>query len=601
MMQRARGPVRLLRLILPALIGFPLVTHAQEPARPATIKVGIVQVTLEPQLAQNRDKIAGFIGQAKGRGCRVVVFPETALYWPPETTRSQIDAAVAELQRVVAQHDVYALIGGPYKRDEAEKPFERLLVIDPRGRIIQSYNKMWSDRRFNDAPGLFHIDGIPCAATICADRWIRSVEELPAAAGAKVLFECSNNYDNEWIADLGWYWYVPRALRNEVFVLFANTARENRATRTLGHGHSAVIAPDGSLLASAAEESDTLIVTVLDLSRATGGEAMARRNHPLFKPFWDTGLSILSGGREASPQHGPLASPPLELKIAAAQMACSQRISENVKTIVEMIHAASAQQADVVVFPELAVTGAREAEIVAATQSELEGAVVTLQQAAKDAQIYVACGLPWQENGGRFNCALVIDPDGKLLTRYAQVVVDRPKLFTLGTSTRAMWCQIRGVPCVVTIGHDALWSEIAEMAALRGAQLHLHLAYDQDTSAAGQLRRRQIWANLASFRTVTATVNAASPAGLSFPSAPASGGSVIWEDLHRANKRKGGGYWPYSAERLAEANEDQSILYARQTVQKTNPQFQILTDKTNPQMTPWYAKGAEVIDAMAPK
>lgn len=247
------------------------------------------------------------------------------------------------------------------------------------------------------------------------------------------------------------------------------------------------------------------------------------------------------------------------------------------------------------------MTGARESDVAAAAQESLERAVSTLQQAAQDAQIYVACGLPWQEGSRRTNCAVVIAPDGQLLTRYEQVAVDRPEVFASGTSTRAMWCQIKGVPCVVTIGHDALWSEIAEMAALRGAQLHLHLAYDQDTSAAGQLRRKQLWANLASFRTVTATVNAASPAGLSFPSAPAAGGSVIWEDLNRnKKKRMDGGYWPYSAERLAEAQERETILYATQAVQKTNPQFQILTDKTNPQMTPWYAKGAEVISATAP-
>ncbi|MBI3464042.1 MAG: hypothetical protein HY000_13435 [Planctomycetes bacterium] len=509
-------------LLLSAIIvgALPISTRANEPAPPSTLRVGLVQIALEPQLAQNRDKIAGFIRQA-----------------------------------------------------------------------------MWSDRRFNDAPGLFHVDGIPCAATICADRWIRSVEELPAAAGAKILIEISNNYGDEWIPDLGWYWNVPRALRNEVYVLFANTARENRATGNVGHGHTAAIAPDGSLLAAAGEESDKLLIADLDLSQATGREAITRRSHPLFKPFWDVGLSILGGGREASAQHALLASPEVKLKIAAAQIACSQRIEENVKAIVTAIHAAGAQQVDVVVFPELAVTGARDSDVSAASQPELLRAMEALQQAAKDARVHVACGLPWQENGRRLNCAVVIGPDGSILTRYAQVVVDRPELFSPGDSTAAMWCQIKGVPCVVTIGHESLWSEIAEMAALRGAQLHLHLAYDQDTTPEGQLRRKQLWANLASFRTFTATVNAASPAGLSTPSAPAAGGSVIWEDLHRHNKRKGKGigYWPYSAERLAEAHDGPTILYATETVLQTNPHFQILTDKTNSQMTPWYAKGAEVI------
>src|SRR5262245_43649834 len=166
---------------------------------PKSLTVGVAQLALEPTLEANRDKIIHFIREAEQRDCRVVVFPETALYWSPTTPKAEIDAAVETLRQTVNANDIYALIGGLYKRDEKEKPFERLLVIDPEGRIVQAYNKMWQDARFNDCPGLFLVDGVPCAAALCADRWIRSVEELPVMAGAKILFECSNNYDNEWL------------------------------------------------------------------------------------------------------------------------------------------------------------------------------------------------------------------------------------------------------------------------------------------------------------------------------------------------------------------------------------------------------------------
>jgi predicted amidohydrolase len=575
-----------------------LATLAAPPANsaegPPALKIGVAQLALEPTLAENRDKIARFIGQAKDRGCRVVVFPETALYWPPGTSNAEIDAAIADLTKAVDARDIYALIGGLYQRDGNEKPFERLLVVDPDGKIIQTYNKMWYDARFQNCPGLFHIDGVPCAAAICADRWIRSVEELPAMAGAKILFEISNNYENEWIEELGWYWYVPRAMRNEVFVVFANSAKEDRAELTPGHGHSAVIGPDGRLLAAAGEEADRLLVTELDLARATAGQAMARRDHLLFKPFWETGTAILSGRQVEAPPHQPLASPPVELKIAAAQMACSSRLADNVAHMQELIRQAGDAQADVVVFPELAVTGARQSEIAAAKQPELEAALATLQKAAQQAGICIVFGMPWHLGQQRQNVAFVIGPDGKLLTRYAQLVVDRPELFAAGASTRSMWCRIKGAPCVVTIGRDALWSEIAEMAALRGAQVHLHLAYDRDTTPEADLRRKQLWVNLASFRTFTATVNAASPAGLPRPSAPASGGSVIWDDYHRGKDRRAG-YYPYCADPLARAEQAETILYATQTIGQVNPQFEILTGKTNRQMTPWYATGARVI------
>jgi predicted amidohydrolase len=570
---------------------------ATEP--PKSLKIGVAQFALEPTLAANRDKIAAFIGDAKSRGCRVVVFPETALYWPPETRKAEIDASVESLRNVVAENKLYALIGGLYKRDETDKPFERLLVIDPTGNVIHTYHKMWQDARFNECPGIFEIDGVPCAAALCADRWIRSVEDLPAVAGAKVLFECSNNYANEWLPELGHYWNVPRAIRNEVFVVLANTAAEDRGQLTPGHGHSAVIRPDGATIASAGEESDTLLVSDLDLSLATGQEASARLNHPAFKSFWEAGIAMLHGERRAAMEFSPLSSSKVELKIAAAQMACSRKIEVNVATMIALIRSAAEQRADVVAFPELALTGANDEDIRAASQGELKAAVERLQRAAAESKTYVAFGLPWADGSRRTNCAIVIGTDGRQLTRYEQLVIDRPELFAAGTNTSALWFSIKGVPCVVTLGRDALWSEIAELAAWRGAQVHLHLAYDRDTSQAADLRRQQLWANLASFRTFTATVNAASPVTLEHPSAPASGGSVIWDDYHRASSGKAGGYFPHSAVRITGASHEQTILYASQRIPQTNPQFKILTDKTNRPMTAWYVAGANAISSQS--
>src|SRR5205823_4293556 len=76
----------------------------------------------------------------------------------------------------------------------------------------------------------------------------------------------------------------------------------------------------------------------------------------------------------------------------------------------------------------------------------------------------------------------------------------------------------------------------------------------------------------------------------------------IWEDYHRASSGKAGGYVPHSAVRLVEANETETVLCASQTVPRINPQFGILTDKTNRPMTAWYATGANVIfsDATQP-
>ena len=114
---------------------------------------------------------------------------------------------------------------------------------------------------------------MPAGAIICADRWLRGVEELPIQQGAQISIELSNNFASEWVPALEWYWYVPRALRNNVWVIFANSAS---GAGKSGHGHSAIIAPDGRIVASVADDRETMIVADIDPALATRAEALAR-------------------------------------------------------------------------------------------------------------------------------------------------------------------------------------------------------------------------------------------------------------------------------------------------------------------------------------
>src|SRR5262249_18301638 len=132
--------------------------RAGEAAAPRALTIGVVQTALEPELAANRDKMLRFMRQAKEQGCRVVVFPETALFSPPTTPRAERDAAIETVRQAAAESGVYVIFCAKYKRDDKEKPFERLLVFDPQGKVLQSYDKLWADARFNKLPGLFHLD-----------------------------------------------------------------------------------------------------------------------------------------------------------------------------------------------------------------------------------------------------------------------------------------------------------------------------------------------------------------------------------------------------------------------------------------------------------
>lgn len=573
------------------------------------LTVILAQVALKETLAGNRDTILGLIRAARARvdaaadrsAPTVLVFPEGALASPPGTPRDEIVAAVETLCRAAQAQGLALLLGWlePY-HDPAtgqKRLVNALWAVDAQGRVALRYRKLW-DVRTDRVPGVFHVEGVPCAAAICADRWLRGVEDLPAIAGARVLFEVANNYRREWVPDLGWYGYVPRALRNGAYVVFCNTATQSAGGPKHvypGHGHSAVIAPDGRVLAALGEEADELLVVPLDLDRATGEEARRRRTHPLFAPFWETGLHAMVGpspdGRRPDrfapePVRSGYVSAEIELTLAAAQMVCSRNVGENLVRMERLIREAAARGADLVAFGELALTGARDEDVRAAMPGALHAAVNRIREAAQKAGLAVVFGAPHLEGHVITNCAYAIGADGALLTRYAQVAVEREDFFAAGTRTRAMWFWLRGVPCVVTVGgREALWNEIAELAALRGAQVHLHLAYAHSGTAQDALLRRQLWVGLASYHTLTVTVLAGADERV--------GGSVLWEDSRRA---RGSGPYPYCAVPVAEAGPGEALIVTTQPVRAHNPHLEQVAQRYNPQMRAWYEAGARAMD-----
>ena len=476
-------------IVAGAAVGWSLAPRVAAADR--TITVGVVQQAREQELVANRDKVVRFIGQAKGRGCRLVIFPEDALGSPVGTSNEDLEKAVDGIREAARSNDIYVIFCASFAIPgfAPDRRGHCLRVVGPDGRILQRFNKLICNLPASDprrAPGVFLVDGIPCCAMICADRWLRGFEELPATLGAKILIDCSANARKEWIPEFAWYLPVTRALRNNVYSIFCNMGEHAIAgTDEPRHGHSAIICPDGTFAAAADDIGDRLLVATLDLAKAHGAEAARRHSHPVFEPYWDLGRRILEGEKAQVVMPEPFVSPQVEVTIAAAQMACSRDISANVERMKRLIGEAGGKHADVVVFPELAVTGAMAEDITRADATALHDALAEVQSAATRNGIAVVFGMPHVEGGRRWNSAFAVGPDGTVLTRYDQMVVDRRDLFEEGSSPKSMWFKVKGVPAVVTIGSDARWNEIAELAAVRGAQLLLNLSYDEDTLRGG--------------------------------------------------------------------------------------------------------------------
>jgi predicted amidohydrolase len=351
-----------------------------------------------------------------------------------------------------------------------------------------------------------------------------------------------------------------------------------------------------------------MIVEEIDTDLASRKAAQQRLNHPLFKPFWEQGKLLLTNGSVGARSNiKPLASKVRDIKIAAAQMACSRKIYENVQQIRRQIALAAKKEADIVVLPELAVTGNCDEDILAATPNALDEALDEIRVEAKLHNIYVIVGMPAVIGDARYNCAVVIGNDGNVKTRYAQLASNRVHLFQPGHSAKSLWFSLKGVPSIVTVGNDANWVEIGDLAANRGMYLHFHISYESDTSPEHAVLRKQRNLLALCYAGYGAIVNAADPSGLKHPSEPASGISMIVsrEGGHNQPAPEGIEYYlPYQTSVVKSAGEKPVMIVATRRTSKANNMdlvrfWRNWNRRTGglPARYDWITKGAELINS----
>lgn len=459
-----------------------------------TIRVAIVQMAISSDLETNCERMLRWVEKAARQHARVVVFPEGSL-WTEIDDPEGLDQARRKLATGAAQNRVYLIFGESVPASKPSGQVQVARVIDPAGNTIFQYVKHYSEP-FSPLPGIFAIDGVTAGAILCADRWLRTVEELPIQMGAQMSFELAGNFEAEWVPQLEWYWYVSRALRNNVWVIFANSARNAHGE---GHGHSAIIAPDGEIVAALPDNREAMLVCDIAPALATRKQAQRRSSHPALKEFWTAGRNLYDGQAPKCTLQ-PFGAAPTEITLAATTVA------DDLQGMLEAIEKAGAEGADLLVFP------ARSCQPQDLPQ---------LRAFARRHGVSVAVGIKPQHQDMR-NRAVVIGSDGTLLTEYSQLSAEPP--LEPGQTTQGMLFSLKGVPAILMVEGDILWTELIELAAVRGVQILVHLDRVGQTGLEVDRRQLQIWATAASFGmfSATASVNQAS----------------LWEDLTpRAERR----------------------------------------------------------------
>ena len=527
-----------------------------------SLRIGVAQMSNALDWWENEKKILGLIVEAKAEDARLVVFPESGLSFskdnPPDD--DQIQASIRMIREAAKQHGLYVLFCVQYVPVEDGGTENDAILCDPNGEVVYKQYKIWCNK--GNRPQVFYVDDVPCNLAICADRWAREACDLPVVLGSKVMIECSWASPPEYgkgseSRDLVGPWWTPKPVRNGVFLV-----RTNRAN---------IIEPDGTVHRCEQSKDDQVLVRTLDLRKATRSEAVRRAKHPALASWWKLGAELLEGAQAKVPHHPPLFSENEKVRIAAIQM---EAVACSVQGVAQIEQALCGVEADLIVLPERALCADAFEDLV---EGDPEAALTGVRDAVRKAGMAtVAVGMPWIVEGNVRNSAFVIAPDGSVLTRYDQISARPP--FEPGVEVKPMWFQVNGVWCVVTLGEDHLWDEIAELAALRGAQIVINM----NNSDADPDRRDIFWQAFSMFRTTSVFVNSVSNGCQS----GGNGHSVIYDTPIDTRIT-----YPVALERAAEAPTVISAVYSPGEIptwaERGPARFEAMGD--------WWRKGAQLI------
>src|SRR6266566_6617586 len=177
-----------------------------------------------------------------------------------------------------------------------------------------------------------------------------------------------------------------------------------------------------------------------------------------------------------------------KLHIAAVQMKFRPTIGQNVEQIVERIHSAARAGADVILFPECAVTGYRR-DFKGLTPGPVHQGCAEVARAAREARCNVLVGSPSFRNGSWFNSLLVFDRLGGTVFEYSKIHLAAwdSRFFQPGKSLA--FFRIDGVPATAIICHERRYPELVRLPVMLGAQIVFHPNAGLDTLQVSRTKR----------------------------------------------------------------------------------------------------------------
>ena len=232
------------------------------------MKAAVLQMnTAFARPGDNLTALPGLVAEAMAAGPDVLLLPELwQLGFYPRPIRDYADPEGRETRETLAalarKHRVN-IIGGTTARLAGDGlVYNTSYVLDRSGKVIASYDKAHlfspsgEDKDFAAGSNacVFELEGLRCALAVCYDIRFGAFIERLALEGADILF-----LPAAWPLARLTHWQTllrARAIEQQFFVVAANGA--GGQTEQPLAGHSAIIDPWGTILASAGEAEEII-------------------------------------------------------------------------------------------------------------------------------------------------------------------------------------------------------------------------------------------------------------------------------------------------------------------------------------------------------
>ena len=381
---------------------------------------------------------------------------------------------------LAARYGCYIVVGMPEVDPETDIYYNSLALVGPEG-VVGKYRKThsfisentWAKDGDLDLP-VFRTELGNLGGLICMDASFPETARVLALRGADVI--C---FPTNWLLEKApapaW---ITRAFENGVYLIAADRWGNERTVEF--SGGSAVIDPDGAIQ-SYRDTGNGIVYGYIDIAKArdkkfvaneTGDKLLERRpadysdsvlNSYLFNPddyFGLYGQDGLPAGKEST--------------IAVCQMELHPANQDEPLSVIQQMLDGTGTPCDVIVLPELALSGPVTTETEARSLAEDlrdSKSVKLLTVLACDNDAFVVTSIVERDSGRMYNTALLVGPEG-LAGSYRKVhlSVDDRTWASPGDGGFPVF-DIPAGRVGLLVGHDAMFPEAARAFGVKGADL----------------------------------------------------------------------------------------------------------------------------------